>query len=109
MTVPGEAAGAGAAAAPPSAAGGAPEGPRHRHPDGRPDVGRLVGVGLLAVLLAVVVNVVLARLAAGLLDAPPGFAPLRGGSVVFLTLTATALGVAVFIVLVLTTRRPGRW
>jgi Family of unknown function (DUF6069) len=99
-------------AAAPAAEGapeGSPEGSRHRHPDGRPDVGRLVGIGLLAVLLAVVVNVILARLAAGLFDAPPGFAPLRGGAVVFLTVTATALGVAVFIVLVLTTRRPGRW
>jgi hypothetical protein len=104
MSAPGEAAEEAAAAAE-----GAPERPRHRHPDGRPDVSRLVGVGLLAVLLAVVVNVVLARLAAGLLGAPPGFAPLRGGAVVFLTVTAAALGVAVFIVLVLTTRRPGRW
>jgi hypothetical protein len=82
---------------------------RLRYADGRPDLGRLVGVGLLGVLLAVVANVVLARMAAVLAGAPPGFPPLRGSAVVFLTLTATALGVALFLILVLTTRRPGHW
>ena len=86
----------------------APAGPRWRHPDGRPDLGRLVGIGLLGVLLAVVVNVVLARVVAALLHPPPGFVPLRGSSVVFLTVAATAAGVALFLVLVITTNRPGR-
>jgi hypothetical protein len=87
----------------------APAGPRWRHPDGRPDLGRLVGIGLLGVLLAVVANVVLARVAAALLQPPPGFLPLRGSSVVFLTVAATAAGVALFLVLVITTARPGHW
>jgi hypothetical protein len=90
-------------------AGGARGRVRLRHEDGRPDLGRLVGIGLLGVLLAVVLNVVLARLAAALAGAPPGFLPLRGAGVVFLTLAATGLGVALFILLVLTTRRPGHW
>ena len=94
----------------PAPGGAAPEGrARHRYPDGRPDLGRLVGWGLLAVSLAVVVNVILARIATGLLDPPATFVPLRGANVVFLTLVTSALGVCLFLVLVLVTRRPGRW
>jgi Family of unknown function (DUF6069) len=82
---------------------------KHRYPDGRPDLGRLVGWGILGVGLAIFANLILARLATGLLDPPATFVPLRGANVVFLTLVASALGVCAFLMLVLTTRRPARW
>lgn len=82
---------------------------KHRYPDGRPDIGRLVGWGLLAAGLAVIVNVILARLATGLFDPPATFVPLRGANVVFLTLVTSALGVSLFLILVLAARRPGHW
>jgi hypothetical protein len=76
---------------------------------GRPDLGRVVGAGAVAVVLATLANLAVAGLARAVLDVPADFTPLAPGPVSFLTLAAGTAGVGLFVLLVLFTARPLRW
>ena len=73
------------------------------------DVQRAIRVGSAAVLLAAILDALLAGLARSLLGAPEAFLPLRSGPALFLVLSVGALGVLLFVVLLVFTSRPRHW
>lgn len=72
------------------------------------DTSRIWKVGLLAVVAAIVANVLVRIILAALLDLPADFPPLQAGAIVALTAVFTTVGVVVFAVVARRAKRPIR-
>lgn len=71
-------------------------------------MGRLLWVGPLAVITAVIVNSIVRVIAVPLLHIPTEFQPLSWGQFIFLTVVGTSLGGVVFAVVARFAKRPIR-
>jgi hypothetical protein len=71
-------------------------------------LGALARRGALAALVAALLNVVVSRIAAALLDVPGDYGPLQVGPVATFTIVAVLAGTAVYALLTRRTAQPGR-
>ncbi len=75
---------------------------------GRIPVNRILRAGLVAAVLAAIVNGIISQIARALLDAPDAFAPLQLPAVIFSTVGFILIGTLVFLGISRFARRPVR-